>query len=95
MEYKYRILYYLNQLDPDDKQLSLEKLPEFLGVSKSTLQRWIYLPKDDYFEIPLRVAFKLASWFEIDLLQLYSEIPINLTKQHVRCSPLQPNQKQA
>jgi hypothetical protein len=95
MEYKYRILYYLNQLDPADKALSLDKLPEWLGVSKETFKKWTYLPKDDYYEIPLLHALRLAQWLQIDLLQLYTNIPIDLTKKHQLCSPLPINQKQA
>lgn len=95
MEYKYRILYYLNQLDPADKALSLETLPQWLGVSKETFKKWMYLPKDDYYELPLRHALRLSQWLQIDLLQLYTNVPIDLTKKHELCSQLPTNQKQA
>jgi|GEM_PF-2445400 len=53
-----------------ERNLSLRELALITGVSKSTLQR---IESDEYFDIKLSIAFKIARGLGVSLLDIFQD----------------------
>jgi len=75
---KYRIAALLEELSTKDLVISKKWLPQQLGVSRRTFDDWKYIPEDSKREIPLDKAYMLASFFKIEVSELFTTVPENL-----------------
>ncbi len=75
MHYKYTLHYLLRRLPVEDYELTMKELPVRCGVNQRTFQRWIYCKNNDYADMPLTAACAIASWFQIDVLAIYTNTP--------------------
>ncbi len=78
MSRKYRIKDLLNQMSQGDYKKARRVLPKYLGVSKSTLDRWIYAPWSDTIDIPGEKLVMIASFFGVEPEDLFTERPEGL-----------------
>lgn len=71
--YKYNLLPLLRKLSYDDYQIALKWLPQHLGVSRATFLKWIYIKKGSSHEIASHHLFKMASFFECTIDELFNQ----------------------
>lgn len=76
--YKYKIYDLLEELSAKDLTIAKKWLPQQLGVSRRTFDDWKYIPEDSEREIPLDKAYMLASFFKIEVSELFTTVPENL-----------------
>lgn len=73
--YKYRILEYFNKLPIQEAALAKNRLPIALEVNKYTFRDWCYLKSDDSRKIPSEALYQIASYFGVDISDMFTEIP--------------------
>lgn len=80
-EYKYRLHYLLRRLSKSDYDLAMKKLPEHLGISRQTFQRWIYTRLDnESLEITGCQVLILSNFFEVKPHEIFTAPPTVVTK---------------
>ncbi len=67
---KYAILEHMRQLPYEEYRKAMNELPQFLGVSKNTFRKWLYLRKTDKAEVRLSYLKKIADFFGLGINQI-------------------------
>lgn len=75
---KYRIAALLEELSAKDLAIAKIWLPKQLGISRRTFEDWKYIGEESEREIPLDKAYMLASFFKIEVSELFTTVPENL-----------------
>lgn len=76
---KYKIDHYLEQLPIGEYQTILQKLPEHLGISKRTFNRWRNIKLTDNTEIPVDKMFLIALLFEVRIEDMFTQKPTKIS----------------
>lgn len=84
---KYNILKILHKMSVERYKYVRERLPETLGICKSTFDNWLYYTIDDTAQIPHDKLEELAQLLNVTLKDLINypikqHQPINLPENH-------------
>ncbi len=70
--YKYNLHTLLRKLSVEDYEVAMKWLPKMLHVAPKTFRSWIYIKKGSKQEITSNHLFKLASFFECSIEDLFN-----------------------
>jgi hypothetical protein len=75
---KYNIKLYLYQLPKTSYDDARKNLPEKLGITSRTWEKWLNLEKDALQTIPVDKMYQLAKFFDIEIEDLLNYEPVEI-----------------
>lgn len=79
-EYKYRLHYLLRRLPVEDYELTMVELPNRLGITTRTFQRYIYTRTDESYYMPSHHLLQIATWLQVSPGELFSNTGLSNLK---------------
>nr|WP_294860200.1 hypothetical protein [uncultured Fluviicola sp.] len=76
---KYRIEELLNEIPHQKAKLATNWLPQQLGVTPKTWRVWKKLQQEDSGDIPSEKLFQIATFFNVEPADLFTELPEPIT----------------
>ena len=67
---KYHLLKILHNMSVQRYRNAMSRIPEVMFISRRTLEKWMYLDKDDTYQIPYSQLVQLSSLLEVNVADL-------------------------
>ncbi len=81
---KYKIDYYLERLPKLEYNIVIQALPEYLGVSRRTFDRWKSYKLSSRKEIPVDKMFLIATFFKVQVEDMFRQKPKQITMSELK-----------
>jgi hypothetical protein len=72
-KYKYNIIYHVRQLPWENYKTAIEDIARVCSVSPTTVRKWIYLRKEDNYDISFGNILRVADFFSIQPKDLIND----------------------
>lgn len=71
--YKFNFIYLIRQLPYEAYKTAIKDIANICSVSHSTVRKWIYLKKDEPYDITHKNIMDLADFFNVQPKELYND----------------------